>query len=498
VTEESIVQPGPDPSANPHHPRRWLILCVIAIAQLMVVLDVTIVNIALPSAQQDLGFSDDDRQWVITAYALAFGSLLLLGGRIADFFSRKWTFVAGLLGFAGASALGGAAQSFDLLVGARALQGVFGALLAPAALSLLATTFTDPAERGKAFGIYAGIAGAGGAIGLLLGGALTETLDWRWCLYVSIAFALPAAIAGTRLLHHVPARSRPRLDIPGALAASAGLFALVFGLARAESDGWGDPATLGFLIGSAALLAGFVALQRRAANPLLPLRVVAERDRGASFLAIGTASAGLFALFLFLTFYLQDTKGFTPLETGLAFLPMSFSIAPTVAIVSTRVLPRTGPRPLVPAGLLIGGLGMVLLTRIGVDTGYATHVLPSLILIGVGFGLSVAPSFAIATAVREQDSGVASGMVNTSQQVGGSIGTALLSTLAAAAATDFVTDRGPAHEVLRQAAVEGYTNAFWWAAGIFAVGALVCGSLLRPGARPELAHGSAEPAAAHS
>jgi EmrB/QacA subfamily drug resistance transporter len=491
------VQRAPSSSADPHHDRRWLILGIIGIAQLMVVLDVTIVNIALPSAQQDLGFSDDDRQWVITAYALAFGSLLLLGGRIADLFSRKWTFVVGLLGFAGASALGGAAQSFDVLVAARALQGAFGAMLAPAALSLLATTFTDPAERGKAFGIYAGIAGAGGAIGLLLGGALTEVLDWRWCLYVSIAFAVPAAIAGTRLLRHVPVTSRPPLDASGTLTVSAGLFGLVFGLARAESDGWGDPVTLAFLIGSAVLLAAFVALQRRAAHPLLPLRVVTDRDRGASFLAIGTGSAGLFALFLFLTFYLQDTKGFTPLETGLAFLPLSFSIAPTVGIVSTRLLARTGPRPLVPAGMLAAGLGMVLLTRIGVDTGYATHVLPSLVLIGVGFGLMVAPSFAIATAVPAQDSGVASGMVNTSQQIGGSIGTALLSTLAASAATDFVTDRGPVPEVLRQAAVEGYTTAFWWAAGIFALGALVCGSLLRPGARPELTHG-AEPAAAHS
>ncbi len=491
------MQRASDTSAGPHHDRRWLILGIIGIAQLMVVLDVTIVNIALPSAQRDLGFSVDDRQWVITAYALAFGSLLLLGGRIADLFSRKWTFVAGLLGFAGASALGGAAQSFDLLVAARALQGAFGAMLAPAALSLLTTTFTDPAERGKAFGIYAGIAGAGGAIGLLLGGTLTEVLDWRWCLYVSIAFAVPAALAGTRLLRHVPVTSRPRLDLAGTLTVSAGLFALVFGLARAESDGWGDPVTLAFLIGSAIVLAAFVALERRAAHPLLPLHVVTDRDRGASFLAIGTGSAGLFGLFLFLTFYLQDTKGFTALETGLAFLPLSFSIAPTVGIVSTRLLARTGPRPLVPAGMLTAGLGMVLLTRIGVDTAYVSHVLPSLVLIGVGFGLIVAPSFAIATSVREQDSGVASGMVNTSQQIGGSIGTALLSTLAASAATEFVTAHGPAHDVLCQAVVEGYTTAFWWAAGIFAIGALVCGSLLRPGARPELAH-TAEPAAAHS
>jgi EmrB/QacA subfamily drug resistance transporter len=483
---------------NPHHERRWLILVAIAIAQLMVVLDVTIVNIALPSAQQELGFSDDDRQWVITAYALAFGSLLLLGGRIADLFSRKWTFVAGLLGFAGASALGGAAQSFDVLVAARALQGVFAALLAPAALSLLTTTFTDPAERGKAFGVYAAIAGMGGAIGLLLGGALTEALDWRWCLYVSIVFALPAAIAGARLLHHAAAPARPRLDLAGALAASAGLFALVFGLARAESDGWTDPVTIAFLAGSALTLAAFVAMQRRVANPLLPLRVVADRDRGASFLAIATASAGIFGVFLFLTFYLQNTKGFTALETGLAFLPLSFTIAPTVAIVTTRVLHRTGPRPLVPAGMASAGLGMVLLTRIGVDTAYASHVLPSLILIGVGFGLILGPSFASATlGVPARDSGVASAMVNTSQQVGGSIGTALLSTLAVAATTDFVTEHGPAPDIIRQAAVEGYVIAFWWAAGIFALGALVCGALLRGDTRPAPAHGAPEPAPAH-
>src|SRR4051812_9165409 len=238
----------PPADVNPHHERRWAILAVLGLAQLMVVLDATIVKIPLPSAQKDLGFSVNDRQWIVTAYALAFGSLLLLGGRIADLFGRKRTFLVGLLGFAGASALGGAAQSFGLLVAARALQGGFGAMLAPAALSLLTTTFTDPAERGKAFGIYAGIAGMGGAIGLLLGGALTEIFDWRWCLYVSIAFAVPAAIAGGRLLHHEPAPSRPPLDLPGALTASSGLFALVFGLSRAESDGWGDPVTVGFLV----------------------------------------------------------------------------------------------------------------------------------------------------------------------------------------------------------------------------------------------------------
>jgi EmrB/QacA subfamily drug resistance transporter len=493
------MQRAPTQPADPHHDRRWLILAVIGIAQLLVVLDVTIVNIALPSAQQDLGFSDDDRQWVVTAYALAFGSLLLLGGRIADMFGRKWTFIAGLVGFAGASALGGAAESFGALVSARALQGVSAALLAPAALSLLATTFTDPAERGKAFGIYAGIAGMGGAIGLLLGGALTEALDWRWCLYVSIVFAAPAALAAVRLLHHIPAPARPRLDVPGAVTASTGLLALVFGLARGETEGWGDPLIVGSLIASAVLLAAFVALQRGASHPLLPLRVVADPNRSASFLAIGTASAGLFGLFLFLTFYLQNTKDLSALETGLSFLPLSFTIAPTAAIVSTRILPRTGPRPLVPAGLISAAAGMALLTRIDLDTAYVSHVLPSLILIGIGFGMALASAFATATfGVPARDSGVASAMVNTSQQVGGSIGTALLSTVAASAVTDFLTDRGPGPEVLRQAAVEGYTTAFWWAAGIFALGALICAGLLRSDVRPEMAHGGPEPAPAEA
>jgi EmrB/QacA subfamily drug resistance transporter len=453
------------------HDRRWQLLGVIGIAQLMVVLDVTIVNIALPSAQRDLGFSADDRQWVITAYALAFGSLLLLGGRIGDLFGRKRVFIAGLLGFAGASAVGGAASSFEVLVAARACQGVFGALLAPAALSLLTTTFTDPSERGKAFAIYAAIAGMGGAIGLLLGGALTELLDWRWCLYVSVVFALPAALAATRLLRHVGVPNRPRLDVRGALVASSGLFTLVFGLSRAETDGWGDPLTIACLAASAILLIGFVALQRRTPQPLLPLRVVSDRDRGASFLAIGTASAGLFGLFLFLTYYLQLTKGFSAFETGLAFLPMSLSIAPTVGLVTTRILARTGPRPLVPSGMLIGALGMLLLTRLEPDSSYASHVLPSLILIGIGFGLTIAPSFATAThGIPARDAGIASAMVNTSQQIGGSIGTALLSSVGAGS----------------------LTTAYWWAGGLLIGGALITGSLFRTDTRPAVEHAPGE------
>ena len=270
-------------------------------------------------------------------------------------------------------------------------------MLAPAALSLLATTFTDPAERAKAFGIYGAIAGAGGAFGLLLGGALTEVLDWRWCMYVSILFAVPAAIGGLRLLHHVPVAVAPAARHPRhAARLLRPVRARVRHLAR-RVRGLGRPVTVGFLGASVVLLAGFVALQRRVANPLLPLRVVTDRNRGGSFLAIGIAGAGIFGVFLFLTFYLQNTMGLTPLETGLAFLPMNISIILTATIVNTKILARTGPRPLIPAGMLIAALGMVLLTRIGVDTAYASHVLPSLILIGLGFGLVMAPSFATAT-----------------------------------------------------------------------------------------------------
>jgi MFS family permease len=260
--------------------RQWRVLVVLGLAQLMVVLDVTVVNIALPSAQQDLGFSDADRQWIVTAYTLAFGGLLLLAGRVADLVGRKRVFVIGLVGFALASALGGAAQSFGLLVAARALQGVFGALLAPAALSLLTTTFTNPAERGKAFGIFGAIGVGGGAVGLLLGGALTEYVSWRWCMYINIPIALAAAAGALALLSEQARAATVALDIPGTLTATPGLVALVYGFAQAEADGWGGASTLGFIALGVVLLAGFVAVQRRVAHPLLPLRIVLDRTRG--------------------------------------------------------------------------------------------------------------------------------------------------------------------------------------------------------------------------
>jgi EmrB/QacA subfamily drug resistance transporter len=467
---------------DPHHARRWLILGVIALAQLMVVLDVTIVNIALPSAQADLGFSDDSRQWVITAYALAFGSLLLLGGKISDLIGRKWTFVAGLVGFAGASAVGGMAPSFEVLIGARVLQGAFAALLAPAALSIVTTTFTDPAERGKAFGVYGAIAGSGAAVGLLLGGILTEVLDWRATMYVNLLFAVPAAIAATRLLVNMRPAERPRIDLPGVLVASAGLFSLVYGFANAEMDGWGAPLTIAMLAFGVAGLAAFVAIERRVSHPLLPLGVITDRNRGAAFMAVAFAAVAMFGTFLFLTYYLQQTLGFSPIESGLAFLPMVAVIMVTATTASTRLLPRFGPRPLVPTGMALAAAGLASLTGISVDSSYAGSVLPGIMVMGAGFGLIMAPSMATATErVAASEAGVASAMVNTSQQVGGSLGTALLSTLFADAVGAFSAPAGtPAGLAAAEAAVHGYTVAFWWAAGILAAGAIVTALLFRP------------------
>src|SRR5690348_2350092 len=326
--------------------RRWVLLWVVGLAQLMVVLDLTVLNIALPSAQRALGFSTVDRQWVVTAYTLAFGSLLLLGGKLSELLGRKVTFLTGLAGFAGVSAIGGASVNFAMLVTARACQGAFAALLVPAGLSLLTTTFTEPKDRNKAFGIYGAIVGTGGAIGLLLGGSLTEYLSWRWTLYVNLIFAGVAFVGGALLLGRHPSSGRPRLDIPGVLLVSSGMFCLVYGFANAASHSWAAPSTWGFLAAGVALLAAFAAWQARAAHPLLPLRVVLDRDRSGAYLSMLFVSAGLFGTFLFLTYYLQQTLGYSPLVTGVAFLPLSGGIIVAANLSTIVLMPRIGPRPL--------------------------------------------------------------------------------------------------------------------------------------------------------
>jgi EmrB/QacA subfamily drug resistance transporter len=440
----------------------------------MVVLDATIVNIALPSAQKALHFSTDNRQWVITAYALAFGSLLLLGGKLGDLFGRKWTLVGGLVGFSIASAIGGLSQSFGMLVAARALQGAFGAILAPSALGLLTVTFQGSPDRPKAFGIFSAIAAGGASVGLLLGGVLTQALTWRWCLYVNLAIAVPTAIMAIRLVHNQPQPDRAPIDIRGVAVASGGLFALVYGFSSAETSSWSNPITVISLAISAVLLVSFVALERRVEHPLLPLHIVWDRARGGAYASIALAGSAVFAVFLFLTYYLQQGLGYSPLTTGLAFLPMTALIVLTSVTVQTRVLHRTGAKPLVVFGMTLGIIAMLSFTRLTPHAAYATDVLPGLLLTGVAMGSIFAPAFGTATlGVKSSDAGIASAMVNTSQQVGGSVGTALLSTIFAGAAAGYASAHIHAGELATAASIHGYSIAFDWAAGIFGLGLLV-------------------------
>ena len=475
--------------------RRWLILAVVCLGQLMVVLDATVVNIALPTAQHDLGFSNADRQWVVTAYSLAFGGLLLLGGRLSDLIGRKRMLIIGMVGFAAASALGGAATGFGMLVVGRAIQGAFGAMLAPAALSTLTVTFTNPAERGKAFGVFGAIAGAGGAIGLLLGGILTEYLSWRWCLYVNVVFSVVAVTAAVRLLRNDPRDTGVRLDLPGTVLVVAGLTSLVYGLSEAETDGWGAPLTIALLVAGVVLLVAFAALEGRVAHPLLPLRVVLDRFRGGSYLAIGLSAIGMFAIFLFLTYYLEEILRYSPVVTGVAFLPMIAALIISSTSSSALLMPRVGPRILIPLGLLIATGGLVILaTQLGTATSYAAVILPGLVVIGGGLGLVFSAAMNTATfGTAAADAGVASAMVNTCQQVGGSIGTALLNTIAASALSSYLLTHGHSPAAEASAAVHSYVVAFWVAAAIFAAAAVICGLVLRPGV---LAAGKNENAAA--
>ncbi|MGW6523600.1 MFS transporter [Streptomyces sp. NPDC054962] len=477
------------------HAARWWVLVVLGTAQLMVTLDATVVNIALPAAQHDLGFSDGSRQWVITGYALAFGSLLLLGGRLGDLFGRRTTFLLGLIGFAGASVVGGAAGSFDILVAARVAQGLFAALLAPAALSLVSVTFTEPAERAKAFGIFSALSGAGGAVGLLLGGMLTEWMSWRWVMYVNVVFAAFALVGAVLLLAGQAVTERPKLDIPGTIVVSAALFAIVYGFAHVESTSWTDPVTLGSMIAGAVLLAVFVWLENRVAHPLLPLRLVLDRTRGGSFLAVFVIGMGMFSIFLFLTYYLEASIGYSPIKAGLAFLPMVGGIVTAATTAPSLLLPRVGPKIVISAGFLVAASGMALLTQLRLDSTYVAHIMPGMILLGLGLGGVMTTAFQGATAgIHHEDSGVASALINTGQQVGGSISTALLTTVASSAATGYLSSHKPGALTVAQAGVEGYTATLAWGAGFFVVGAALAAFLIPNAA---LAPSEGEPVIAH-
>ncbi|MFJ4989977.1 MFS transporter [Streptomyces sp. NPDC088732] len=455
-------------------PRRWKALIFIGIAQLMVFLDGAIMNIALPSAQHDLGFSDGGRQWVITAYGLAFGGLLVLGGRLADLRGHKKIFLIGLVGFAVASAIGGLSPNLPTLLTARALQGVFGALLAPAALALISLGFTDAKERAKAFGIYGAIATAGGGAGLLLGGVLTQYVNWRWGFYINLPIASIGIVGVLRLVGADSRHTRrERLDLPGAVLATGGTVALVFGFAKAEDDGWGSTLTIGMFVLSVLLLASFVLLESKAKSPLLPLRVLTERNRAGAYLSLGLSVIAMFGMFLFLSYYFQLVKGYSPVMSGLAFIPMAVLQAIGSTQIGARLFHRVRPGVLMSAGYAVSGIGVLMLSLLDAGSSFA-FIAAAEMVVGVGIGTAFMPAFGLgAHGVEARDAGVASAMTGAAQQIGGSIGTALLNTIAARATAGYLASRHGTNPVDKAALVHGYAVAYWWAAGFLAAAALI-------------------------
>ncbi len=475
TTSEPAVAAGV-PEQSGGRDRRWLALAVIGVAQLMIILDASIVNIALPHAQQALHISDADRQWALTAYSLTFGGLLLLGGRVADYLGRKRTFLIGLLGFAGASALGGFAQSPGWLFGARAIQGSFAAVLAPAVLSLITTTFTEAHERAKAFAVYGAISGTGAAIGLIAGGLLTEYLSWRWTLLVNVPIAIAVAAAAIPLVQESRAPGDHHFDVPGAVVATSGLALLVWGFTNASLHGWTAPLTLGLIGSAVVLLVGFVAWETQAANPMLPLRVVLDRNRGGAYLAFFLATLALFGTFLFLTYYFQTVLHYSALRAGLAFLPFPMGVI-TSSTIASRTLPKYGPRWLAAGGFALAALGMVWLTQLGPTSSYWVHVVPAELLVSLGMGHVFVPLASTALlGVADHDAGVASALVNTMQQVGGSLGVAFLNTIATSATAMYAAAHGGFSSA---AIVHGFTSAFTINVGLLLGGLVVVTTLIR-------------------
>jgi EmrB/QacA subfamily drug resistance transporter len=448
-----------------------IILALACLAQFMVVLDVSVVNVALPAIRGALHFSEQDLQWVVNAYTVTFAGFLLLGGRAADLLGRRRVFASGLVLFALASLAGGIATSQTLLIAARAAQGLGGAIVAPASLSILTTTFEEGAARNRAVGIWGAMGGAGGAAGVLLGGVLTDLLSWRWILFINIPIGL---LAATFALRYIPetreAVRRRSFDLAGAITATVGLSVLVLGIVRTDVTGWGSASTLGLLISGAALLALFVTIEGRIArSPLMPLRIYASRTLSAANIVVLMIGAAVFAMWFFLSLYLQQVLGYSPLRAGLAFLPMTLCIV-ACSTLASRVVTRVGPKPMLVAGMTLQAVGLALLTQISPDGGYLSDVLVPSLLIAVGIGFSFVPvTLAGVAGVASEEAGLASGLVNTSRFVGGALGLAILAALATARTA------GDVHAGLaaRAALTGGFELAFGIAAAFSAVGAVV-------------------------
>lgn len=488
MNSPDIKPPGAEPAVETHNsegdhthaPRRWWTLLAVSAAQLLVVLDGTIMNIALPSAQSALGMSDASRQWAITAYALTFGGLLLIGGRVSGALGHRRTFIIGLVGFAASSALGGAAVNPGMLFGARALQGVFAAALAPAGLSLLTTTFTEPRERGRAFGVFAAVGAAGSALGLVAGGLLTEYASWRWCLYINVSIALFAALGTAVVPADRPVRGGGRLDVAGALLSAAGFGAVVYAFNEAEPHGWSSPKVPALLVGGVLLLAAFAAVEVRAEHPLLPMRVLLHRARAGALVSITLMFVAMFGFYLFMSYYTQTVLGYSPVQAGLTLLINALAALLGSTLLAGRLHGRVPPAMLILPGLVAAAAGMLVLTRL---TPQSAHVLPlylvpALVLTGLGLGCVITSTAGLATAdVAPYDIGAASAAYNASQQLGAALGTALLNTIATSAAASYLASER--HATPTGASVHGYTTALAVGSGILLAAVCLTAPLIR-------------------
>ena len=471
--------------------RRWWSLAVLALTQLVVVLDATIVTIALPQAQKELGLNDIERQWVVTAYVLVFGALLLLGGRVADYWGRKRAFMVGMIGFGAASAFGGLAQNGTELVVARGLQGLFAALLAPAALALLTVTFASGRDRNTAFAVFGIIGGSGAAIGLLLGGALTEFTSWRWCLLVNVIFVILGIVGGLLFLGESKAEGDNRYDIWGTITVALGLGSLVYGFSLAE-QGWGSVSTIGFLALGVGLLVLFVVIESRVAQPLLPLRVVANRVRGGAFLIQAIVGSVLIGATLYLTFHFQIVLGMSPLVAGVANVAMTVVILIVVPVL-TKQLPAIGPRPLMIGGPLFAAAGLFYLSFVSPGGSYFTEVLPALVLLGIGLAALFVPLQNLAlTGVAPHDAGAASATVNAAMQIGGSIGISVFTAIYARATEDSAASGTDQFHAF----TDGYSTVFV-AAAITMLAASVIAVFLVRGTKSELLPQQGQTATVH-
>jgi EmrB/QacA subfamily drug resistance transporter len=470
--------------ANAARSNPWLVLVLVCLAQFMVILDATIVNVALPTIQQDLDMTDTNLQWIVNAYTLLFGGFLLLGGRAGDLAGRKRIFLAGLVLFTSASLLCALAQGATWLIMTRGLQGLGAALVSPAALSIVTATFKEGSERTKALGVWAAIAVGGGAVGLLLGGILVDLLSWPWIFFVNVPVGIAAFLLSLRFVPESrDEHAHKSFDLAGAVAVTAGLIALVYGIVRSAESGWGSGEVLGILALAAVLLVGFVVIEHRSAEPLVRLSIFSVRTVRGANVGMLVVAMGLFAMFFFNTLFLQRVLGYSPLEAGLAFLPFTAGII-IGSVASQSLIPRLGAREVPVIGLAVAVVGMLLFLRLSPDSTYVPDILPGIMLASIGMGLTFVPVTLIATSgVPVDDAGLASGLFNTSQQVGGALGLALLSTFAANKTADVLDSVGhkPTNAETAQALVDGFHIAWLGCALFLAAGAVLLLALLRRG-----------------